>query len=214
MPLASTLDEPAMASLPSGSVDDRIRTLSRENQGVIKDALTKSENIANAITAFQRAIASAPYWAYPRHNLALTYAEAGEFDQAIRQYLEARLLDPSYSDLAYNLGVLYQQINDVSAARAAYRDALRLSERDCSAAHSTSCPSAARARTALGVLFETSSKWKSAEKEYETAIRADVLQLDAKHDLASVWTRSKRHARERSKCGATIFAFGLTIFQA
>jgi tetratricopeptide (TPR) repeat protein len=155
-----------------------------------------SSNIANAISAFQMAIAFAPYWAYPRHNLALTYAEAGEFDEAIRQYREARLLDPSYSYLAYNLGVLYQQINDVPAARAAYADALHLSERDCSAANSASCPGAARARTALGVLFETISKPRSAEKQYGMAIRADSFQLDAKHDLASLWTRSNRNARE------------------
>lgn len=153
-------------------------------------------NIANAITAFQTAIGFAPYWAYPRHNLALTYAEAGEFDLAVRQYREARLLDPSYSYLAYNLGVVYQQINEVSAARAAYVDALHLSERDCSVTHSTSCPGAARAHTALGVLFETTSKLKLAEKQYRMALTADPLQLDAKHDLASLWIRSKRHTRE------------------
>lgn len=155
-----------------------------------------SSNIAHAMTAFQTAIGFAPYWAYPRHNLALTYAEAGEFDHAVRQYQEARLLDPSYAYLAYNLGVLYQQINEVSAARTAYMDALQLSERDCSVAQSASCPAAARARTALGVLFETTSKSKSAEKQYQLALRADSHQLDAKHDLASLWTRSKRHARE------------------
>jgi tetratricopeptide (TPR) repeat protein len=162
----------------------------------LEQVTNDTSKIANAITAFQTAIAFAPYWAYPRHNLALTYAEAGEFEQAIRQYQEARLLDPSYSYLAYNLGVLYQQINEVSAARAAYMNALRLSERDCSVAHSPSCPAAARTRTALGVLYETTSQWKTAEKQYQMAIQADSLQLDAKHDLASLWTRSNRHARE------------------
>jgi tetratricopeptide (TPR) repeat protein len=91
---------------------------------------------------------------------------------------------------------LYQQINEVSAARAAYMDALQLSERDCSVTRSASCPAAARARTALGVLYETISKSNLAEKQYQMALRADSLQLDAKHDLASLWTRSNRHARE------------------
>jgi tetratricopeptide (TPR) repeat protein len=162
----------------------------------LEQVTKNASNIALAISAFQTAIGLAPYWAYPRHNLALTYAEAGEFDQAVRQYQEARLLAPSYGYLAYNLGVLYQQINEVPAARAAYVDALQLSERDCSVTRSASCPAAARVRTALGVLFETTSKWNLAEKQYQMALRADSRQLDAKHDLASLWTRSNRHARE------------------
>jgi tetratricopeptide (TPR) repeat protein len=162
----------------------------------LEEVSNDASNIANAITAFQTAIGFAPYWAYPRHNLALTYAEAGQFDLAVRQYQEARLLGPSYSYLAYNLGVLYQQINEVAAAKAAYVDALHLSERDCSVTHSTSCPAAARAHTALGVLFETTSKLKLAEKEYQMALTEDSIQLDAKHDLASLWIRSKRHMRE------------------
>ena len=80
----------------------------------------------DAISAFQVAIRIAPYWAYPRHNLALTYAEAGSFDAAIRQYQQARLLEPAFSYLPYNLGLLFEQIQDFPNARQAFTAALQL----------------------------------------------------------------------------------------
>ncbi len=153
---------------------------------------TRRATFDQAATAFRTAIRFAPYWAYPRHNLALTYAEAGKFTEAITIYEHARSLAPSYSYLPYNLGLLYEQINETSAARRAYTDALQLAQKDCSSAGSAVCSGAARAYTALGVLCESLGKDGQAEKQYLSALQNDPNLMDAKHDLASMWIRLKK----------------------
>lgn len=148
----------------------------------------------SAIAAFQVAIRKAPYWAYPRHNLALTYAEAGRFDEAIREYQQARLFAPEYSYLPYNLGLLFQQINNYVDARQAYADALVLAEHDCSKDKRQTCPAVARVHTALGVLEELRNRKKQAAREYLLGLKADPGQIEAKHDLALLWSRSNKNA--------------------
>jgi tetratricopeptide (TPR) repeat protein len=81
-----------------------------------------------AIAAFEDAIRLAPHWVYPRHNLALAYAERGQYDRAIRAYREAMKWGPDYSYLAYNLGLLYQRLNRLNDAEEAYREALKIAE--------------------------------------------------------------------------------------
>jgi Flp pilus assembly protein TadD len=74
-------------------------------------------NFEYATAAFQDAINRAPYWAYPRHNLALALTQRGEFQRAAAEYRGAMDVGPYYSYLPYNLGLLYQQIADFPRAR-------------------------------------------------------------------------------------------------
>jgi len=64
-------------------------------------------------------------WPYPRHNLALTYAESGDYAAAKREYLEAIATAPKQAYLYYNLGLVYERSNQKRLARRAYEDALR-----------------------------------------------------------------------------------------
>ncbi len=146
----------------------------------------------DAINIFQIAIRIAPYWAYPRHNLALTYAEAGRFDDAVRQYQLAWRLAPEFSYLPYNMGLLFHQMDDLGNAKQAYASALSIAERNCSAQSLALCPAAARVHTALGALAETNDKESMAEREYTLALRADPSQMDARHDLAVLWSRAPK----------------------
>jgi Tetratricopeptide repeat len=123
----------------------------------------------------------------------------GNFDLAVDTYEQACLLAPTYSYLPYNLGLLYQQMNEVSEARKAYKQALQLAQNDCSASRAATCSGAARVLTALGVLNETEGKKRRAERLYRSALREDPNLLEAKHDLAALWTRSKKQDFEAEK---------------
>lgn len=173
---------------------DPERAYAHNAQGItfLEEAPNDASNLGRAINAFQTAIQLAPYWAYARHNLALTFAEAGMYSDAIREYQGAIALSPSYSYLPYNLGLLYQQINDLPKAEAAYKNALALSKKSCSGV----CPGVARSMTAMGVLFESRGKYKKAEEQFRLALKADPLQADTKHDLASLLASSRRGNKE------------------
>ena len=90
---------------------------------------------------FTKAKKKAPHWAYPRHNLALSYIEHGNYTGAEKEYREAIRLTPiaakfSQPDnpcfhgrsvmvvarpyLYYNLGVLLQRLNRLSEAQQQY----------------------------------------------------------------------------------------------
>src|SRR4051812_27343302 len=61
------------------------------------------------LEAFRNSIRVAPDWAYPRHNLALTYIEMGNNSAAEAEYRAAIKKTPEHPYLYYNLGVLLQR---------------------------------------------------------------------------------------------------------
>lgn len=90
---------------------------------------------------FALAIKKAPYWGYPRHNLALALVEHGGYTEAERAYREAITMTPigeMFTDktnacfagrnrlisarpyLYYNLGVLLQRVNRLGEAQKAF----------------------------------------------------------------------------------------------
>ena len=95
----------------------------------LEQARGNAANYHRAIDAFEDAIRFAPQWAYPLHNLALTYAELGDFLAASRAYRRAMELAPDYSYLPYNLGLLNQNVNRLAEAERYYRLALAAAER-------------------------------------------------------------------------------------
>ena len=86
--------------------------------------LEEGKDYDAAIRYFQLATRMAPAWPYPRHNLALTYAEKGDYSSAERTYRAAIAVAPEQPYLYYNLGVLLQRSNQKAPARRAYEDAL------------------------------------------------------------------------------------------
>jgi tetratricopeptide (TPR) repeat protein len=70
---------------------------------------------------------------------------------------------------------------------------LALAEDDCSKDHRQICPAAARVHAALGVLEELRNRKKQAANEYLLSLKADPRQVEAKHDLALLWSRSNKN---------------------
>jgi tetratricopeptide (TPR) repeat protein len=152
-----------------------------------EQAVSDARLLPLAEAAFRDAIRYAPYWAYPRHNLALLSAERGDFTSAVELYREAIKLAPAYPYLFYNLGLLFQRMNR-------FKDAADLYQKAANAAVNSMDyfvllhggrrrPEEAEALNALGTIIEKRSTEKAKEK-YREAINADPEILSARHNRA------------------------------
>ena len=155
-----------------------------------------------AIAAFHDAIRRAPYWTYPWHNLALTLAERGNYEEAARYYNHAMDLAPQHSYLPYNLGLLYQRMNRMQEAEASYRKALQvatLARQQGLVAHAGGRrPEEAEAVNALGTLAASRRKRK-AEELYRQALEIDPDCVSARSNLALLLSESSaRHGEAES----------------
>ncbi len=158
-----------------------------------------------AIDYFQRAGRMAPTWPYPRHNLALTYAEKGDYARAEKTYRDAIAISPQQPYLHYNLGLLLQRSNQLGPARRAYQAALtslttqagtyaarvgewtrELPEEAKIAREREAGFSKARAivENALGALTASQHDDDGAVAHYELAVAADAGLCAARHNLA------------------------------
>jgi tetratricopeptide (TPR) repeat protein len=152
-----------------------------------------------AISAFRDAIRRAPFWAYPRHNLALALRERGNLRAAIEQYLAAIQLAPKYSYLRYNLGLLYQQINDRVNADIRYKEAFDKAPGDAARARvliaqATLAAAREHSAAALGLLDEAARHGPD---------RQDLLAL--RHNRALILARDdSRHAEAESLWAANL----------
>ncbi len=142
-----------------------------------------------AIRAFHDAIRFAPYWAYPRHNLALAYVERGEYAAAIREYESAMLLAPHYTYLPYNLGLLYQRLNQTGKAQQCYQRAL-----DTLLANRKYMESPGRERAeilnAMGTLEVGRERFRRAEKLFRDALADNPQSTNARRNLAQLLSRA------------------------
>ncbi len=129
-----------------------------------------------AIRAFHDAIRFAPYWAYPRHNLALTFEQRGAYADAIRTYKDAMALGPQYSYLPYNLGLLYRQLNELPLAETYYQLAKTRAERNPHIVPTAAGPGwteRSEIFDALGAVDAARKHWAAAEKDYRQALADD-----------------------------------------
>ena len=146
-----------------------------------------------AIRAFRDAIRFAPYWAYPRHNLALAYQQRGAYADAIRTYKDAMALGPQYSYLPYNLGLLYRQLNELPLAETYYLLAKDRAERNPHVVTTTAgqrWTERAEIFDALGAVEAARKHWSAAEKDYRQALADDSQSLNARHNLALLLSRN------------------------
>lgn len=137
--LAAVLSQPAWATTPveetkalmqRGDYDSALRVINRFLQVSPQDAegrftraliLVKQNKTADAIKAFTELTHDYPQLPEPYNNLAVLYAQSGDYEKA-RDALEAALAtNPSYATAHENLGDIYAAL-----AGAAYNRALQL----------------------------------------------------------------------------------------
>jgi tetratricopeptide (TPR) repeat protein len=158
-----------------------------------------------AIKNFLLAARIAPAWPYPRHNLALTYAEKGDYSKAEKTYRDAIAIAPDQPYLYYNLGLLLQRSNQTGPARRAYESALTsLTKKAAAYAErgaewTRDLPGEAKiaqqraqglekakaiVENSLGALAASQRNALAAAAHYELAIAADPGLCAARHNLA------------------------------
>jgi tetratricopeptide (TPR) repeat protein len=167
--------------------------------------LEEGKDYDSAIRYFQLAQRYAPAWPYPRHNLALTYAEKGDYSSAERTYRDAIAIAPEQPYLYYNLGLLLQRSNQTGPARRAYEEALESLTKQAttyslrSAEWMRELPEKAQiarqraegfakakaiVENALGALMASRHNPEAAANYYEQAIDADSMLCATRQNLA------------------------------
>ncbi|MDX1521532.1 MAG: tetratricopeptide repeat protein, partial [Anaerolineae bacterium] len=96
------------------------------------------EDPAQAIAAYDRAIALAPERALYFYNRGTAYLKANDFERAIADYDQALALDPANDYAVYNRGNAYLRLGQLEQAIADYRQAIALSP-DYAKAHNNLC---------------------------------------------------------------------------
>jgi tetratricopeptide (TPR) repeat protein len=158
----------------------------------LEQIATNRSTFDDAIRAFHDAARYAPYWAYPLHNLALAYEQAGDYAGAERTYLAAIPLGRQYSYLYYNLAMLYQKLNDLPQTERYYLLAKDAAVRN---PHVVQTPAGPRATElgevwdALGTVASARGHRAEAERDYRQALSADPQSLNARHNLALLLSR-------------------------
>jgi tetratricopeptide (TPR) repeat protein len=150
------------------------------------------EFFSRAIAAFHDALRFAPDWAYPMHNLALTWSEQGNFAAAAANYRQAMRLAPQYSYLPYNFALMNQRMNRLDEADQLYRVALSDAEKNRESGvvpSVTPWKERADILNGLGSVAALRRRFKIAQDYYERALRDDPDLAAAKYNLAALLSR-------------------------
>jgi tetratricopeptide (TPR) repeat protein len=159
-----------------------------------------------AAAEFQKAIDhDSPVWTYPRHDLALTYLETGDYAAAQEKYREAiaRAGDQQTGYLHYNLGLLDHQLGRRKEARIEYETALKLFKEQMALEGSRNDAEraavfrndAAEAYNALGALSVAEGKRKQAAEDYEQSLQLNPDLAAARNNLDLLEGRIKKTAK-------------------
>ena len=76
------------------------------------------------IESLKEALAADPEDTFARYALGLEYMSGNRFDEARDAFEEIRVLDPNYSATYYQLGKVYEQLGDETAARKVYQQGI------------------------------------------------------------------------------------------
>ena len=159
---------------------------------ILEQLATHPKSLTLAVDAFRDAQKLEPSWAYPVHNLALAYAQAGDNERAIATYREAMRIAPAYSYLPYNLGLLYQRMSNPEEAErtfllAIHRADLRAGRLGVPKDHWTE---RAGPLNALGTVYLAEGRRRAARTHFELALRADADYVPAMHNKAVLLAQS------------------------
>jgi tetratricopeptide (TPR) repeat protein len=126
------------------------------------------------------AASKSPNKARPRLNLAYIHSQNGRYDDAVREYKLALLLEPKNLVLYKNLGKVYIEKNDLEAARDILEQGRAIDDGD------------GPLHIDLGVLYDAMGRPKDAEREYLRAIAIQDVAA-ARSNLAVALFKQKRY---------------------
>lgn len=121
----------------------------------------RNDQPENALSYLQKAVELDPSNSSAIRNLAQTYYDLGNTDESIATYekaIKTTLDSKAKADLHFNLGVLYNQVEDFVQAEDHFLLALDLNPEDVEAI------------IGMAQTFESNEKWRKAEKFYKELI--------------------------------------------
>jgi len=113
------------------------------------------------LTLWSDVVAKSPGKARPHQFLGEAYAQRGELDAAVREYLLALRLEPRYLEAAYNLGNAYYAQRRLPQALAAFTLAVQVA------------PGHAMAHNNRGAVLQVLGDLAGAAAAYQEALRLD-----------------------------------------
>ena len=150
-------------------------------------AYTGLEKFEDAITAYRRAIASAPDWAHTHAALGSAYASTHRYTEALDAYKVAVALDSDDEMIHHQIGNVYSKRGEHAAA---IRHQLRAI---------VIAPQFASAHYQLGVLYAHEKRWTDAISAYRTAYQNDPALVEALYNLAQAYLRAGDAAAAREQ---------------
>ncbi|OHA02308.1 MAG: hypothetical protein A3J58_00585 [Candidatus Sungbacteria bacterium RIFCSPHIGHO2_02_FULL_52_23] len=135
---------------------DRIAAAANQAQGKDKEDILKAytENLNQIVQIFQRAIQVKQDFAPAHFLLAQTALRLGNLDAAIESVENAKAAAPFDTGVAFQLGLLYYQKNDLGRARAEFERAVSTNE------------NYSNARYFLGLIYDRQSEKQKAMDQF------------------------------------------------
>jgi tetratricopeptide (TPR) repeat protein len=140
-------------------------------------ALAQAGRAAEAIAAYERALALDPSNPEAHNNLGEALGRLGRLDEAVAHLDEAVRLKPGYAEAYNNLGNAAAVAGDLDAALSHYRRALRLR------------PGYAQAHNNLAVALTRRGAWDEALRHFDEALRLDPGYATAQDNVAHLFAR-------------------------
>ncbi len=127
-----------------------------------------------AKSELQQALAIEPGNFELHNNLGIVYKQLGDFASAIREYQTVLLLEPQDAMARYNLGNIYLALGNLEAAIREYR------------ACAASVPDYDEVYNNLGIALDRSGRSEEAIAAFNTAIRLNPQNINARNNLLNV----------------------------
>ncbi len=152
----------------------------------------ESNQLNEAIAAFQQAIALDEKYATPHHGLGLIYRALGRNEEAMAAFQQAIALDEKFAYPHHGLGNIYRDLGRNEEAIAAYEQAIALDEKDVYAHHG------------LGIVYRDLGRNEEAMAAYEQAIALDEKLAAPHHGLGNIYRALGRNEEAIAAYGQAI----------
>ena len=172
----------------------------------LEQATRDANFLAQAVASFRDSIRLAPYWAYPRHNLALALTQTGQFAAAAAEYEGAMRLAPRLPYLPYNAGLLQQQLNRTDEARVFYKKAIAVAKGRCADRLGPTFLECQERNAPLTALATLTTGRGAALRLFREGMRDDPRSVITRHDLAVLLARKKSGKTEAEGYWKSILA--------
>ena len=169
------LDDPLLA---------RVRELAADEHHFLNlgKSLEAEGKVADAVAAYERALAINPRMASAHANLVGAYGRLGNAFKAEAHYKAALSIDPDIEELHNNWGVLQASKRDAEAAASAFRQALEVN------------PQSAKAHANLGVALTELGQAVEAARHFRQAVASDPTNRSARMHLGTMALAADRPA--------------------